>query len=236
MKATMPKADSKTEGTVRQSRARPRARRRWYRFVRAVCFLAAKIFFRYQSLGSNRVPESGPLLLLSNHQSNLDPVLVGIGTRRPVNSLARQTLFDTPGLAWMIRSLDAIPIDRDGLGLAGLKETLRRLRRDEAVLLFPEGRRSDDGQLAALKPGVCALARRGRATLVPVGIDGAFEAWPRRRRLPRPGRIWVCYGEPIDPETVSKCSDTELLDLLSERIRECQAAARARRKPGGDSP
>ena len=231
MKTTMRKADSKTEGTPRQSLAR----RLWYRFVRAVCYLIAKIFFRFQSLDSNRVPETGPLLLLSNHQSHLDPVLVGIGCRRAITSLARQTLFDTPGLAWVIRSLDSIPIDRDGLGLAGLKETLRRLRRDEAVLLFPEGRRSDDGQLATLKPGVCALARRGRATLIPVGIDGAFEAWPRRRRLPRPGRIRVCYGEPIDSETVAACSDSEWLDLLSERIRACQASARARRQPNRDS-
>ena len=232
MKSTMRKAGSKTQEAPRQSLVR----RLWYRFIRATCYLAAKILFRFRSLDSNQVPDTGSLLLLSNHQSHLDPVLVGIGTRRPVCSLARQTLFDTPGLSWLIRSLDAIPIDRDGFGLAGLKETLRRLRHDEAVLLFPEGRRSDDGQLATLKPGVCSLARRGRATLVPVGIDGAFEAWPRRRRLPRPGRITICYGEPIGPETVAECSDSELLDLLSERIRDCQASARARRQSNRDLP
>src|SRR6185369_4246968 len=96
-------------------------------------------------------------------------------------------------------SLDAIPIDRDGLGLAGLKETLKRLKRGEMVLIFPEGTRTPDGQVAPLKPGFCAIARRANVPLVPVAIDGAFDAWPRFSPVPRPATIHVEFGPPIEP-------------------------------------
>jgi len=206
--------------------SRSLVRRFWYQAVRFTCRVFVVLLFRFRSFRADRVPKSGAVLLLANHQSYLDPVLVGVACRRPTNSLARKSLFEIPGLAWLIRSIDTIPIDRDGKDISGLKETLRRLRRGEMMLLFPEGRRSDDGEVATLKPGFCALARRSKATILPIGIDGAFDAWPRKRSLPRLRQIRLFFGEPITAEEFGQQSDEQLVRLVSERIRDCQAAAR----------
>ena len=103
-----------------------------------------------------------------------------------MNYLARETLFRFAPLGWLIHSLDAIPIDRDGLGLNGIKESLRRLKRGEMVLIFPEGTRTRDGEMAPFRPGFTVLAARSKAWILPVAIEGAFDAWPRSRKLPRP--------------------------------------------------
>jgi 1-acyl-sn-glycerol-3-phosphate acyltransferase len=148
-------------------------------------------------------------------------------------------LFKSVPLRWIIESLDSIPIDREGSGLAGLRETLRRLKRGEAVLVFPEGRRSSDGEVAPLKPGFCALARRSGAVLLPMAIDGAFDAWPRTQKLPRRACIHIDFGKPMSPEEVAKLDDAALVAEVQRRIQECHAAARAgkqRAQSGDDTP
>src|SRR5262249_12698938 len=177
----------------------------------------------------DRVPATGGGLMLSNHQSNLDPLVIGLSSDRRLNYVARQTLFRFKPLAWLMSSVDAIPIDREGTGLGGLKETLKRIKRGEVVLLFPEGTRTPDGEVRAMKPGFLVIARRARVPLFPVAVDGAFQAWPRQQRFPRPTVVHVEFGEPIWPEEFEKLGDDELLKLVEERIRTCHASARAHR-------
>src|SRR5262245_17248421 len=166
--------------------------------------------FGLQCYGRHRIPRQGGVLVCANHQSVMDPVIVGLVCNRRLNYLARRTLFSAPGFGALIRFLDAIPIDRDGLGLEGLKETIRRLRAGEMVLIFPEGTRSSDGNMSPLKPGFCAVAKRSGATLLPVGIDGAYQAWPRKVHLPRPSRIVVQIGQPLTVSDVAALSNEEL--------------------------
>jgi 1-acyl-sn-glycerol-3-phosphate acyltransferase len=147
-----------------------------------------------------------------------------------MNYLARDTLFRVPGLKQLIAFLDAIAIDREGGGLAGLKETLRRLKAGELVLIFPEGTRTSDGELAPLKPGFLAVARRSRVPLVPVGIDGAYQAWPRSARLPKLGRLAVVIGPPLTAEEVAQMPDEGLLAELKRRMLACHAAAHQMRR------
>src|SRR5262249_59688312 len=97
-------------------------RRPWYALLQFLSGLIVTVFFGYRARGQERVPTSGGTLLLSSHQSFLDPVLIGVPTLRPLNYLARETLFRFAPLRWLIQSLSAIPIDREGLGMAGLKE------------------------------------------------------------------------------------------------------------------
>jgi 1-acyl-sn-glycerol-3-phosphate acyltransferase len=129
----------------------------------------------------------------------------------------------------MIRFLDAISIDRDGLGFAGLKQTLSCLRDGEIVLLFPEGTRTDDGELLDFKPGVCSLVRRGKVPLVPVGIDGPFQAWPRSSLLPHREVVRVVIGDPILPDEIARWDDEQLLAELKGRIQQCLEQARQSR-------
>ena len=106
------------------------------------------------------MPATGGGLVLSNHQSNLDPIVIGLCCTRRLNYVARQTLFSFAPLRWLLESLEVIPIDREGSGFGGLKETLKRLKRGEIVVLFPEGTRTPDGEVHSMKPGFCALAKR----------------------------------------------------------------------------
>ena len=158
-----------------------------------------------------------------------DPVIVGVCFNGRLNYLARKTLFRIPGLKWLIKYLDAIPIDREGMGLEGIKETLRRLKRGERVLIFPEGTRTQDGQVGPLKPGFCALARRGRTTLLPIACDGAYDAWPRTAPLPRPTTIAVTIGPPLSAAEISQLSDDQLIAELHRRLIVCFDDARRRR-------
>jgi len=135
--------------------------------------------------------------------------------------VARDTLFGFTPFAKLMLSLNAIPIDREGGGLAGLKETLRRLKRGEMVLLFPEGTRTRDGRIGPFRPGFTTLAVRGRAAVLPVAIEGAYCAWPRRRRLPWVATIHVHYAQPLSAAEVACFAERELLREVEGRVRAC---------------
>ncbi len=163
-------------------------------------------------------------------------MLIGLASDRRMNFLARQTLFKFAPLGWLIDSLDAIPIDREGSGLGGLKETLKRLKRHELVLMFPEGTRTPDGEMHPFKPGFCALARRAGVPLVPVGIDGAFDSWPRRRNFPQPATVHIQFGEPLLQEQIGPLSDDALVAEIEARVRRCHATAREARRRAMGAP
>jgi 1-acyl-sn-glycerol-3-phosphate acyltransferase len=201
----------------------------WEAVLRFFARLAAVYVFRIRCRGQQALQKTGGALILSNHQSNLDPILIGLVCDRGLNYVARQTLFNFAPLAWLMRSVGGFPIDREGSGLAGLKETLRRIEQGGIVVLFPEGTRTRDGEVHALKPGFCAIARRAGVSLVPLAIDGAFDSWPRGQRLPRPATICVQFGTPIEPAEVAVLSDEQLTREIETRIRACHAAARRAR-------
>jgi 1-acyl-sn-glycerol-3-phosphate acyltransferase len=179
---------------------------------------------RWRATGRRNVPESGGVLLISNHLSYLDVFFLGIPLRRPLNFVARSTLF-VPVLASLMRSVGAFPIQREGIGASGLKETLRRLRGGGIVTLFPEGTRSTDGELAPLKPGIAVLVSRARVPVVPVGLAGTFEVWPRSRPIPLPHPIRIHYGPPIFPEDLSGLETEGITALIRQRLQESRLEA-----------
>lgn len=212
------------------SPSRSWAKRLWYDFLRVLCRLLATLFFQIRVSGRECLPPDGGVMVLSNHQSHFDPVLIGLACDRRLNYLARETLFRFAPFRWLIESLDAIPIDREGLGLAGLKETLRRLRRGEPVLIFPEGTRTNDGEVGPLKPGFSSLAKRAGVPLLPVAIVGAYDAWPRRHLLPGISTIHIHFGQPLLPEAIAAYDERELIAEVERRIRECYLQARRSRQ------
>jgi 1-acyl-sn-glycerol-3-phosphate acyltransferase len=208
---------------------RPRYKRWGYNAIRVFCRLAGVAAFGLRVFGRQHAPRGGAALICANHQSHFDPLIVGLAIDVRINTLARRTLFDVPLLKQMIEYLDAIPIERDGMALSGIKITLQRLKQNEPVLLFPEGTRSRDGEVAPLKPGFVTLARRAAVPLVPVGFDGAYQAWPRTRNFPWFSRIVVVIGPPITPAEFRDWSAERLVEELERRIRACHAEARRRR-------
>jgi len=199
----------------------------WYSVLRCPCWAIATLVFDYCSFGREHVPPTGPVLIVSSHQSNLDPVLVGLACSRQLKYLARHGLFFWP-FSWLIRSLGAVRLDKKAGGLSGIKATIKLLRENEAVLVFPEGSRTFDGELAPMMGGFCTIARRSGATIVPAAIDGAFAALPRGSAFPRPTRITVVIGPPITPDQAGQLSDDALLELTTTRISDAFQAARSR--------
>jgi len=190
------------------------------------------LFFRIRCFGRENLDENRGLLICANHQSFLDPVLVGLAFDQPINYLARRSLFDSFILGPIIRYLDAIPLNRDGMGLEGLKESMKRLRHGEKVLMFPEGTRTKDGNVQKIRPGFCAVARRVKVPLLPVGFDGAYDAWPRNSILPRSSQIHIVIGQPIEPSEMAELSDDELIAELQSRLEQCFQQAKAGRLRG----
>lgn len=192
-----------------------------------------------RATGRRHLPPTGPVLIASNHQSFMDPVLIGAAANRRLTYLARSSLFDRPALAAVIRHFGAVPIDR-GFGKEGLQTVLGELARGKAVLMFPEGERTHDGRLQPLKPGVSLLVKRVTCPIVPAAVAGVYDAWPRHRKLPTPaplglpsdGRsIAVAFGPPVDPARYKGMDrDAMLTDLQAEIARAYAAAERVRRK------
>lgn len=206
---------------------RSRLQLAWYHLLRALCGLAVRVLFCFRAYRRERIPADGPLVLLANHQSHLDPVLVGVASRRPLSFLARKSLFSGM-FGRLIGSLNAIPVDRDGRSISGLREILGRLQEGEATLIFPEGTRTHDGRIGPLRGGFGILVRRSGATVVPLGIAGAYQAWPRHRRVPRPGRVTLHVGRPIPPSTTATLTEEQLLALIQRRIEASARIARLR--------
>jgi 1-acyl-sn-glycerol-3-phosphate acyltransferase len=209
--------------------ARERSRRLllWYRLVQKVVSQVLFVTCGLRASGRNHIPETGGVLLVSNHLSHLDVFVLGLPLTRPLNYVARSTLF-LPILGAFIRSVGGFPIQREGMGASGLKETLKRLRAGGIVTLFPEGTRSADGELAELKSGIAVLASRARVPIVPAAIAGTFEAWPRSRKFPRSHPIWVHYGPAIQPEELGGLNSDAVVVLLRDRM--TAALIEARRK------
>jgi 1-acyl-sn-glycerol-3-phosphate acyltransferase len=194
--------------------------RYWYWACKSLVALAAEVAYGARYTGLENVPREGGVLMVSNHQSHLDPLLIGSGCPRQMSFVARKTLFRFPPFGWLIGSLNAFPIDRDGFPLAGVKETLKRLKRGEMVLIFPEGTRTRDGKMGHFKPGFSALALRAQAAILPVAIEGTHAAWPRRQALPRTGTVHVHFGKPMLPDEFTKFGEAELVATLEGRVRD----------------
>lgn len=195
----------------------------WYRLSRFCVWLGAKLFFHIRHTGLENIPAEGAVVVAANHQSHLDPPLIGCGIPREASYVARDSLFTFRPFGALIWSLNAIPVDREGRAMEGIKETLRRLKRGDVMVLFPEGTRTPDGEVHSFKTGFVSMAKRSKAAIVPVAIAGAFEAWPRTQRLPHPRKVVVHFGPPIPPDEVAKTDEQELVAEVERRIRGCYA-------------
>jgi 1-acyl-sn-glycerol-3-phosphate acyltransferase len=186
------------------------------------------IYFRWRVFNVERVPPTGPVVLAYNPASFRDPPLVGSGLRRPINYLARESLFRFPGVGALLRSWNSVPVDRDGGGAAGLKAILDRLLGGGGIILFPEGTRTSDGKLQPARSGIGLVVIKSTAPVVPVRTFGTFEAYGRHVKFPRPRRVAVKYGRPMNFETLraeaKNCSKARLKEIYQEIADEIMAA------------
>jgi 1-acyl-sn-glycerol-3-phosphate acyltransferase len=211
----------------------PEGRSAFGRILYAVLWVLSRTLgvavFGFRVRFAEPLPPRGGLLVLSSHQSHLDPLLLGLACDRRLSSLARSSLFHFGPFGAVISALDAVPIDRNASIVAAMRAVIARLKAGKAVTIFPEGARTFDGRLGEFKPGFALMAKRAGVPIAPVAIVGAFECWPRSRRLPRPGRIRLEFGKVITAAEVAALDEQQIFDLCCGRIRELDDLARATR-------
>jgi len=194
-------------------------------------------YFRWRVFNPERVPRTGPVILAANHASFIDPPLVGSGLTRDINYLARESLFRFPVVGAILRSWNAVPVDRDGGGAKGLKIILGRLLAGGGIILFPEGTRTKDGNLQPARSGIGLTVIKSAAPVVPVRVFGTFAAYGRNHRFPRPKKVAVKYGVPLNFEKLRAeakvCSKTRLKEIYQEVADEIMAAI-AKLEPHAD--
>jgi 1-acyl-sn-glycerol-3-phosphate acyltransferase len=194
------------------------AQRAFFIFSKLLATAFVKVFFRLRAYDVANVPKQGGAIILSNHESFLDPMLVGCPVRRPLCFMARDTLFRNPILGWILRWVNAFPVKRGRADRAAMRTALERLSAGDVLVMFPEGTRTPNGELQPVKGGFRFLVRKANVAVVPVVLDGAFTAWPRSRKLPRPGRVGVIYGQAIPPEEFENLSDAEAAERIQREM------------------
>jgi 1-acyl-sn-glycerol-3-phosphate acyltransferase len=168
-----------------------------YEILKPIAVLLMRLYFRLEARGTEHVPRSGALLIVSNHSSVLDPPFIGGASPRQLSFLAKAELFDIPLFGWFIRAVNARPVRREGSDARALKTALRVLEEGKALLVFPEGTRGPEGRLREAKSGAGMLAVLSGAAVVPVFITGSGDALPRGAVLPRPRKAIVRFGPPL---------------------------------------
>lgn len=207
-----------------------------YRAAWLILHVFFGLYLRWKVYNRERVPLTGPVILAANHASFFDPPLVGTALPRGIHYLARESLFRFPVLGSVLRYWDAVPVNRDAGG-AGLRVILERLLNGAAIILFPEGTRSPDGQLLPARSGIGLAVIKSNAPVVPVRIFGSNRAYGRKHWFPRPRKVIVKFGQPMDfsAEREEACTAPkprlkEMYQEASERI----MAEIARLKPERD--
>ncbi|MBC8290565.1 MAG: 1-acyl-sn-glycerol-3-phosphate acyltransferase [Planctomycetes bacterium] len=193
------------------------------------------VWLRYRTRGIKRVASEGGGLVLVNHQSFLDPLLVGVPLQRPVSFLARDSLFPIPFVGWVLRNTYVMPINRDSASTASIRQAIGRVNDGFLVGIFPEGTRCVDGEVGELKPGFISLIRRIKQPVYPVGIAGAHEAMPRRGLLRLcPRKVHIVFGEPLCPDRLKELSrkgqEDALIEFARNAIVDCQQEAESWRQ------
>jgi 1-acyl-sn-glycerol-3-phosphate acyltransferase len=188
---------------------------RLYRTLKAVIAPAADRYFKLRASGAERLPP-GPFILAANHSSLLDWVFVARFVPRPIRfALAREFFYQRP-FTWIYRQLGVIPFHDGRFEPSAMRKLLGTLARGEIVGIFPEGWITRDGALLPAQRGVIAFAARAGVAIVPAGVLGAFEAFPRAARLPRPRPVRVAFGEPLGVPPAARRDRTAQRELAGE--------------------
>jgi 1-acyl-sn-glycerol-3-phosphate acyltransferase len=195
----------------------------WYALIRKVMKLVTILYFQTRVTGSKNVPSQGAYLLLCNHQSYMDPVFCAISVKnRKLCFLARESLFRNKIFGSLISSLNAIPVKRGEADIAAMKRVIARLNEGKIVCMYPEGTRTLNGKISPIKPGFTLLCRRGRAGVVPMVVEGMYDAWPKSRKFPKRGKVYVKIGEPISYDDINGMKEDEFNLKINQLMQNMQ--------------
>ncbi len=188
--------------------------------IQMLCYLGLVIFYRHRAFGVRNIPRTGSLLMVCNHQSFLDPPIVGASShRRQFVALARATLFDNPIAGFILRKLNTVPVTQGEADLGSMRRCIEELKKGQALLIFPEGARTMTGKVEPFETGTMLIIKRAKPMVLPVAVEGAYDAWKRGGRLKVRGRVGVMFGEPIPAEQIINMGTGRGLAFLREEVK-----------------
>ncbi|MDA0948791.1 MAG: lysophospholipid acyltransferase family protein [Planctomycetota bacterium] len=197
-----------------------------YRWIMAILRAWSLLLWPLRVEGREHLPEVGGALLVANHSSVLDITGMALASLpRHASFVARRSLSDSRFLERVLDTSEAILIEPGASDRAALRQIVERLREGRLVAIFPEGTRSPDGALHPFKGGALLAARMAGVPLIPCGVSGAWEAWPRHRRWPRRGPVLVRFGAPLEPDL------EDLGEVLEHQVSQLAGIERA---PSGE--
>lgn len=188
----------------------------FYDLTKSLLWMFFRCGFGLEVRGRAHIPKTGPFVLASNHVSFLDPPVLGAACPRPIGFMARDTLFKTAWLGLFMRGVHVIPLKRETGDLGAVREAMKRLHAGEVVAIFPEGGRQVSGTFGVVKRGVGLLAESARVPILPVVVQGTFQAWPPGEPHLRRAKIRVAFG-PAIAYTIDPATRTSMLESPDPR-------------------
>lgn len=187
--------------------------------------------FSFQRTGTKTFPRTGGVLVVSNHQSYLDPMIVGITAPREIHYMARETLFLGGLKQTILENVNAFPVKRGRGDKQTIRHCVERLKAGHVVNIFAEGTRTEDGTLQPLHRSFALIVSMAQVPVVPCVIDGSFEAWPKGQKFPHWHSLRIRYGPTIPYEVLKDLSGEEMAQLLRVRMLELQEALQSPHAP-----
>ena len=170
----------------------------FYNFVLNVFTLYSKVFYKYEVIGAENIPNEGNIILAANHKSNLDPIFVASAIKnRKIATIGKKELFNNKILAKILDKLCVIPIDRDNPGISTIKTILKKLKEGYAIGIFPEGTRVKGNGFGEAKAGLALFAVKGKANVVPISIISNYKIF---------NKVTIYIDKPISFEEYYKRS------------------------------
>lgn len=198
-----------------------------------------RLYWRIRVVGRENLPRKGGVILASNHQSGLDPVVVGGVVTRPIYWLAKVEYVITPRQAWFFKSVGVIPVNRDAPEQVALEKAAEIVRAGKIFGIYPEGTRSPDGRIYKGYTGVARVAEMTGAPVIPCGVLNTREALPKGKIMARPLKCEVRFGTPLyfkigsgeDPHDAYRGFADEVLDAIAELTGKERVPDRYSREP-----
>ncbi|MCH7614560.1 MAG: 1-acyl-sn-glycerol-3-phosphate acyltransferase [Nitrospinae bacterium] len=179
----------------------------------------SRLFLRYRTDGAEHIPRRGGVLFAANHASYADIPLLGCGVPRRVFYVGRANLFPNSVVSWIIRSLGWIPIRPERWDRKAFQYVVDMLNAGKAVVIFPEGARSPDGNLQPGKPGIGMIVAEAQCPVIPVYLDGTFRVLPMGAFWLRPYPVAVRFGKPVDfRHDLERYQGKELYKHISQTV------------------
>ena len=190
-----------------------------YNFCKIGILILVKLLYKYKKYYISIEKCPGGAIIAANHASFFDPIFLGISWHEELHFLARDSLFRNFIFSWLISKLNSHPIARDKMNLSFIKEISKLIKKGNKIVMFPEGQRSDDGNIKLAKSGIGMLAMHVNCPVIPVYIHGSYDIWNKKNKMPKFFKNIACvYGKPILPQEFINMDHKQAKKALSEKV------------------